>query len=562
MLNGIRRFGAVGLAGLALAGLGSGLFEQPKASAAVLAAASTTFGTGLQIINLGSGNATVTIQAYLVPSGNAPAGWPASGYTTDPIAPGGSKSFFSARDDKNDPLFKLIPDGSLVSFYLASDQPIAAGVNLLRVGNSNPENKVPGDSTNPFRVASSAGISDQAASRVVYGSQIPNYPSNGDSSFKSKVYIQNTASTDANVTITVFDKNGAVAKTLTNQVAKAFTAIEFDPTAFADIPTNQNLSIKADSNDDAKKLAMTVNFFNNASKAETSQFQSYNGSGTGSTKLYAPAVVGEYFGYNSGLAAQNIGTGPTNIRMTFNMAKTDGSQITFVQLYENVAPGQSASLYMGNAGAQLQDAGAKAILVGGKSGTGVDARGLNGSAVIESLAPTSGGGSAQPIIGNVNETKELSHPLQTSGVGLGDTYRMVRDDEALTKASFPQVVRLNTDNNLTQVSGGFTSGLKIQALGDNPSCTIAIANTAGTFNQTYTLAFNGRNSGPFLGAALPSQFTGNGTQLPNNFNGGATIDCGATRVVAIETRVVRNLNSASDVAGVGDSYSFTIAQPK
>lgn len=555
MLRGIRRFGAVGLAGLALAGLGSGMFEQPKANAAVLAAASTTFGTGLQIINLGSGSATVTIQAYLVPSGNAPAGWPASGYTTDPIAPGSSRSFFSARDDKNDPLFKLIPDGSLVSFYLASDQPIAAGVNLLRVGNSNPENKVPGDATNPFRVASSAGISDQAASRVVYGSQIPNYPSNGDSSFKSKVYIQNTASTDANVTITVYDKDGNAVKTLTNQTAKAFTAIEFDPTAYNDLPTNQNLSIKADSNDDAKKLAMTVNFFNNATKAETSQFQSYNGSGTGSTKLYAPAVSAEYFGYNSGLAAQNIGTGPTNIRMTFSMQKPDGSEISFVQLYQDVKPGQSATLYMGNNGAQLQDANAKAAIVAGTNG-------LTGSAIIESLPPTSGGGSAQPIIGNVNETKEKGHALQASGVGLGDTYRMIRDDEALTKASFPQVVRLNTDNNLQQVSAGFTSGLKIQALGDNPACTIQIANTAGTFNQTYTLVFKGRNSQPFLGNAQPTAFTGNGTSLPDNFNGGATIDCGATRVVAIETRVTRGLGDPNAIAGVGDSYSFTIAQPK
>ena len=32
----------------------------------------------------------------------------------------------------------------------------------------------------------------------------------------------------------------------------------------------------------------------------------------------------EYFGYNSGLAAQNIGTGPTNIRMTFNMSGPNG----------------------------------------------------------------------------------------------------------------------------------------------------------------------------------------------------------------------------------------------
>jgi hypothetical protein len=498
--------------------------------------------------------ANVTIQVTTVPGGTAPSGWPAEGMTFQ-IPPSGFQGFFSASTcpanpaDSNNP-FCRIPQGSVISAVASSDQPIAASVNLQRVGNSD-TGQVPGTSANPFRVATSAGISEQAGGQIVYASQVPKY----SSSFNSKVYVQNMSATSANATLYVYGGT-SVALSTKNVTIPPYTSIEYDPKTDAALPDNRNYSMKADSNNAAQKLAMTVNFFNTGADANTSQFQSYNGVSQGSTTLYAPLVVGNFYGFISGMQAQNIGTVNTDITIAFNF-NGEISTIT----YAGVQPNASVGPYMSNSAQVLggsfppTSSALTAAFIAALDAPNGQANGFSGSAVV-----TSTGG--VPIVGNVNQDKRNDVNPAIGGVGSGDSYRMIRAEEATTKLAFAQLTKLATNDSLSgptaQAQGlnaGFVSGFGLQVLGGvAANCNVVFTGPAlaNPVPISFSIAANGS----------VSQFMGSLGSLPNGFNGSATVDCGAVKVLGIANLATRRITNVSNLEGVGDSFTFALGIPK
>jgi hypothetical protein len=375
--------------------LGLGILPRggAKLSFAANAAATNTRVSGITVQNQSAAaTANVTIDFFQQDGTKLSAAT-----ITAQIAPGGQRTWYS-------PNIAGLPAGFMGSAVVTSDQPVTANVNTQT------PSEIGTDPFDPARVGTSSGVI--TPSTKVYVTQILR----NVAGWNSTVFVQNAGAAAANVTFTPINAAGvsgtAIPATIAASAMKEFRQID-EP-----LGDNFNGSAVIESTN-GQPLAVVVNFFNSGLDASTAQFHSYNGMGSGGTKLYAPRIVKNYFGYNSGLKIQNIDpTGDAVVTVTYFIGNSQ------VQQTHVIKTNQSAGAYLGAANqvpANLPD------------GTG--------SATIVST-------NGKQILATINEDNR--------SLGRGVTYNAFVDGSQTSNILLPQV---------TSRYFGYSSGIQFQNVG-------------------------------------------------------------------------------------------------
>jgi len=431
--------------------------------------------SGIQIVNQSENDpANITVTFYWA-EGTPNAGQVAHSFS-DTIPAKQSRTYYVPTA----PETAGLPEGFIGSAVVSSDQPVAATLNT----------QVPSGSgatpDNPNRVGTASGV--LSPSPTLYFTQLmKNYYG-----WNSYVAVQNTSSSSTTVTFTVYDANGNQVDQQVQSVSPFSTYI-FRQAERAQLPDGFIGSAVVDGG--GADLAGICNFYNAGTSADTAQFHSYNGFSGGSTKLYVPRIVKDFYGYQGGLRVQNVGTAATTVTVTYYFG---GNQ--YVQTSPSLAPNQAWGPYMGDGGpAELA----------GVSGTG--------SAIIQAT---------QPIVATINEDNR--------SVGYGVTYNAFLDTEPTTTCILPQIVAKYY---------GYSGGFQVMNVG------------TGTANLTATFSMQGRSDVTVVQTLAPNEswsvFAPN--HVAQDFNGSVVVTSDQP-IVAIGNMAFRSDIDPRYGENYGDSF--------
>jgi hypothetical protein len=409
-----------------------------------------TYVSGFTVQNQDAVNAAnVTIRFYWAEG--TPGAGSVAHTITDVIDAGKSKTWFT-------PSVPGLPDGFIGSVVVESDRPVAAIVNTQTPSGTG------SSASNPNRVGTASGVLEAQTGTNMYVTQImKNFYGWG-----SYVAVQNTTGDMASVTVRYYDIAGVQIATNT-QSLHPYSTYVFRQESEAGLPSGFAGSAKVEAN---KAVAVICNFYNAGTMDTTAQFHSYNGLAGGATKLYSPRIVKDYYGYQSGLKVQNVGTLATVVTVQYTFG---GS--TYTQTSPSIGPGQAWGPYMGTPSQVPELAG-----IAG-----------SGSAVFTS--------SGQPIVATVNEDNRT--------MGRGVTYNAFLDGSATSTVLFPQI---------TSKYYGYCSGVQILNVTAAPhSCTVTYS-MAGRADVTVA-------TGSIGAGQSWSQFAPNVPGMTIDFNGAAVVAC-------------------------------------
>ncbi len=122
--------------------------------------------------------------------------------------------------------------------------------------------------------------------------------------YNTALVIQNLGAIDANVTITY--SNGTVKNTV---IAPGAADSRYTPAE--GLPTGLLTGAKVESTN-GQPLVVLVNESTNKNRAA-----SYSGFASGTSTVSAPIVMRRYYNYNTSVTCQNIGTGPTDMTISY-----------------------------------------------------------------------------------------------------------------------------------------------------------------------------------------------------------------------------------------------------
>jgi len=245
-------------------------------------------------------------------------------YTTN-IDPGKSINIITSS------AFADLPDDFIGSMVISS----GGAVTCASEQNTN----ATGSMSNPYRFAASKGFSTAEASPTVFVSQLEK----NFYDWNSYMAIQNTESLSTDVTVTYVDRAGIAYPNASEKFtipAQSSHVIYLDENPVLPDMFLGGATITAD--DGTSKLVVTATFYNSAASYQESQIHAYNGATQGSNTLYAPYLVRQYYGYNSGMMIQNIGSKPTSFKIVFTFAGTDYEY----QYPGRLAPGEVKDFYL------------------------------------------------------------------------------------------------------------------------------------------------------------------------------------------------------------------------
>lgn len=258
------------------------------------------FASSIQIQNLGTGEATVSVQY---------------------VTAGGVVAFTSNHTVAvEDVLSIYVPaESSLVSgeysVVVAANQPIAAVSNFSDA-----------DSGAAYSGASAGAVawSFPAAYDNYYG-------------YYTEIYAQNVAGASQNITLDVFAPGASVpVYSNTKSAVPVNASVNWNLKDLAALDTNVSYSVKVSAADVIVAMGNTW-----GSGATASQLYSFNGFSDGGTEFFAPALYNGYYGWNAALSIQNVSTVATTATVTFS----DGN----IQTYE-LEPSSATAIYIPAAG--------------------------------------------------------------------------------------------------------------------------------------------------------------------------------------------------------------------
>jgi hypothetical protein len=231
--------------------------------------------TGIQVQNLGSGAANVTLTFYSSASGTS------VGSTSSVIAAGGSVSFFPV---------PVVAAGFAGSAVVSADQPVAAIMNLL--GN--------GGAYGGSAIGLSAGSTSVGLPLIM----------KDNSGFDTWFNVQNAGTAVANITIN-YKPGGAgtaFSETSSIQPGAAKTFDQFGKTALgakfvgsATITSNQPI----------------VAVVNQVGKTVSKTLLTYDGFGAGSATVDAPLIMANNSGFLTSINIQNVSLVSANITINY-----------------------------------------------------------------------------------------------------------------------------------------------------------------------------------------------------------------------------------------------------
>jgi hypothetical protein len=233
--------------------------------------------TGIQVQNLGTGTANITLTFY-----NSAGGAPA-GSTNDTIAAGGSKTYFPV---------PVVAAGFNGSAVISSDQPVAAIMNLLGNG----------------------GAYAGSATGLTAGSTSVSLPliMRANSGFDTWLNVQNAGNVDTTVTISY--KPGSIGSPTTETaLIKAGAAHTFDQQTNVALGAKFIGSATVTTNNSQPIVAVV----NQVGKTSSKTLLTYDGFGPGSTTVTLPLVMANNAGFFTGIGVQNVGNASTTVTIDY-----------------------------------------------------------------------------------------------------------------------------------------------------------------------------------------------------------------------------------------------------
>lgn len=391
----------------------------------------------------------------------------------DTIPANGTLKYFTASTPVG------LPSDFLGSATVSSDREIFCSVNTQSTGT--------GTTTAPYRIGTSLGYTDQQVGNVMFVPQITK-----TTTWNTYIAVQNATSNDLQVNIQYYNRDTgaeivAAAQTI-DILANSATVIY--PETNANLPQTFYGSAKISTVDTAAKIAAIVNFYNVATDYQTSQLQSYNAFTEGTSTLYAPRIVRKYYGYNSGISIQNVGTVPTTLTLNFAFAngvpysyttatiQPSASYIVYVPNISELAPVDAFPMSKRYASVKVVANAAGAKIVGI---TNVDNRGL------------------------AADNDGVAVPLEN--IGKGATVNMALDGTETNTLFFTQVAKRFS---------GFSGGIVISNTTDVAgTCDLTFAAQPGATMNDVALPANGQIS----------LFLPNNPNLPDGFNASVKAVC-------------------------------------
>lgn len=374
------------------------------------------FTSAFRVQNISTLTATCTFALYDT-SGSA-----AFTSASTSVAPGDSMYVYMG-----EATYSSIPSGSY-SGVVSCDQAVAAVSNF----------------SDPNSGAAFSGIGSPATTWYAPGIYNNYYD------YYSDIVVQNATASPVNITVDIYAPGNPVAvKTQTASAVPGYASVSFEQTGLAELSTNVAYSAKITGTGNVAPIVNiyglgTVNY----------QLYSYNPFSAGATTFYAPVVMSNYYGNNTAIAVQNVGSAAADVTITYSTGQTwSGS----------VGVNSSESRYT--------------------PGDGVPDGSLTGATI------TSNNG--QPIVVLVNESNNYNRAASYSGFASGST-----------TARAPIVMKRYYTYNTSIVCQNIGSAATTMTLqyggvaGTNVSGSIAVGDTNQFYQPSDSLISDG-----FIGSA-------------------------------------------------------------
>ncbi|KPL19010.1 MAG: hypothetical protein AMJ93_13345, partial [Anaerolineae bacterium SM23_84] len=223
-----------------------------------------------------------------------------------------------------------VAPGDSLYIYVPTLTGLASGEYSAVVSSSSPNVAAVVNFSDPDSGASHSGIADADLAQVYYAPGIYNNYYN----FYSNVYVQNASASPVNMTVSVYAP-GSSTPVATQQALNVppNASRSFDQQGLAGMTSGVAYSAKIEA---TGKVAAVANIYGGTGTSVANQLYSYNQVDSGSTVAYAPVIMNAYYGYNTSLVIQNMGTADTNYTVTYGTGQTQTGTI---------AAGASATLY-------------------------------------------------------------------------------------------------------------------------------------------------------------------------------------------------------------------------
>jgi hypothetical protein len=217
-----------------------------------------------------------------------------------------------------DSLYVYVPDTALgdgeYSAVVSCDKQVAAVVNFSDIDSG----------------ASHSGIASGDVAPTFYAPGIYNNFYN----YYSNLYVQNASSGPVDITVSIYAPGSSTpVATQTESSVPANASRSFEQEGLAGLSSGVAYSAKVEA---TGAVAAIANIYGGAGTAVDNQLYSYNPVASGSTVAYAPVIMNAFYGYNTALVIQNMGTGDTDYTVTYGTGDTQTGTI---------AAGASETLY-------------------------------------------------------------------------------------------------------------------------------------------------------------------------------------------------------------------------
>lgn len=150
--------------------------------------------------------------------------------------------------------------------------------------------------------------------------------------YYSNIVVQNASASPVDITVEIFAPGSSTpVKTQTASAVPANASATFEQEGAAELMDNQFYSAKITG---TGNIAPIVNIYGKG--PYDNQLYSYNAFTSGSTTAFAPVIMSNYYGYNTALVIQNIGSANAAVTVTY----TNGYSKNYT-----IAPGAAESIY-------------------------------------------------------------------------------------------------------------------------------------------------------------------------------------------------------------------------
>jgi hypothetical protein len=232
--------------------------------------------------------------------------------------------------------------------------------------------------------------------------------------FYTTIIAQNTTGSTVDMTVEIYEAgNPSPVATQTASSVPAFASVSFEQEGLAGLSTNNSYSARITATGD---IAPIVDIYGRS--GVDNQLYSYNPLPSGSTTAYVPVLMNNYYGYNTAMVVQNIGSATTDVTVVYSTGETQNQAVAANSAWSIYTPG-----------------------VPGLPSGNVD--GLN-SAIVTS---TDAGSGAQDIIVLVNESNGYNRAASYIGFSSGST-------EVVTPIVMRRYYDFNTSVTCLVISGG------------------------------------------------------------------------------------------------------------